>query len=200
MKTLQSLLLATAFVGATTQAMAATTDFAGLTYGETRDKFDKSRPLNANLGDPHTDGVIKHEGNWGVRAGQQNDQGRYYATYEYTAGSHQGLKLRQQNLLGSYDLFYPLGNSTKLFGGGTLGLTELTQKSAGYRHDSATGYAVGAQAGILQHVSQNTSVELGYRYLRSNAKVDFDQSGGSKQGSLQLNSSAQTYLAANYQF
>ncbi|MFF7707769.1 hypothetical protein [Pseudomonas sp. NPDC007930] len=199
MKTLQSLLLATAFFGATQLAQAADSTFAGITYGQTSDQFDKSNPLNANLGNPGTDGIIKHENTGGIRVGQQNDQGRYYATYEYNAGSHQGLKLRQQNLLGSYDLFYPVASNTKLFGGGTLGLTELTQKSAGYGHDSGTGYVIGAQAGILQQLSQNVSVELGYRYLLSNAKVDFDQAG-EKQGSLQMNSSAQTYLAANYHF
>lgn len=200
MKNLQTLLIATAFLGTATLAQAAETNFAGLTYGQTNDQFDKSHSLDANLGNPGANGVIKHEGTWGIRAGQQNDQGRYYATYEYNAGSHQGLKLRQQNLLGSYDLFYPVGSTTRLFGGGTLGVTELTQKSAGYSHDSGTGYALGAQAGILQQVAQNLSVELGYRYLRSNAKVDFAPSGDGKQGSLQLDSSAQAYVAANYQF
>jgi hypothetical protein len=53
---------------------------------------------------------------------------------------------------------------------------------------------------VLQQVSQNTSVELGYRYLMSNASTEMKESGGSKQGSLDLNSSAQTYLSANYNF
>jgi hypothetical protein len=53
---------------------------------------------------------------------------------------------------------------------------------------------------VLQQVSQNTSVELGYRYLRSNASTEMSERGGSKQGSLDLTSSAQTYLSANYAF
>lgn len=199
MKAMQSLLIATAFFGASTLAHADTSNFAGITYGQTSDQLNKSNALDANLGDPGVNGAIKHENTWGLRAGQQNEQGRYYATYEYNAGDHQGLKLRQQNLLGSYDVFYPVASGTKLFGGGTLGVTELTQKSAGFSHDSGVGYAVGAQAGILQQVSQNVSIEAGYRYLRSNAKVDFDQ-GGDKQGSARLTSSAQPYLSANYQF
>ena len=56
------------------------------------------------------------------------------------------------------------------------------------------------QAGVLQQVSQNTSVELGYRYLRSNASTEMSERSGSKQGSLSLTSSAQTYLSANYAF
>jgi opacity protein-like surface antigen len=79
-------------------------------------------------------------------------------------------------------------------------LTKLTQQSPGFSRDSNIGYAIGAQAGILQQVSQNTSVELGYRYLRSNASTEMSERGGSKQGSLRLNSSAQTYLSANYAF
>ncbi|MNO08424.1 hypothetical protein D3C81_2310550 [compost metagenome] len=58
---------------------------------------------------------------------------------------------------------------------------------------------MGVQAGILQQVSKNASVELGYRYLRSNASTEMSAQG-SKQGSLSLTSSAQTYLSANYAF
>ncbi|MCY1176418.1 hypothetical protein D3C81_1692960 [compost metagenome] len=54
--------------------------------------------------------------------------------------------------------------------------------------------------GVLQQLSQNVSVELGYRYLRSNASTEVSEHGGSKLGSLQLDSSAQTYLSANYAF
>jgi hypothetical protein len=58
------------------------------------------------------------------------------------SGSHNGIKLRQENLLGSYDLFYPVGGSTKLFGGASAGLTKLTQDSPGYSRDSDIGYAL----------------------------------------------------------
>ena len=201
MTRLNKLLLAFTLLGSSIAANADdTSNFAGLTFGQTSDKIDKSHALNNNLGNPNVTGAIDGNNTYGMRLGQQNSQGRYYATYDNVSGSHNGVKLRQENLLGSYDLFYPVGGSTKLFGGATAGLTKLTQESPGFSRDKDIGYAIGGQVGVLQQVSQNTSVELGYRYLRSNASTEMKESGGSKQGSLDLTSSAQTYLSANYYF
>ncbi|MEN5243638.1 hypothetical protein [Pseudomonas atacamensis] len=201
MTRLNKLLLAFTLLGSSIAANADdTSNFAGLTFGQTSDKIDKSHALNNNLGNPNVTGAIDGNNTYGMRLGQQNSQGRYYATYDNVSGSHNGVKLRQENLLGSYDLFYPVGGSTKLFGGATAGLTKLTQDSPGFSRDSDIGYAIGGQVGVLQQVSQNTSIELGYRYLRSNANTEMKESGGSKQGSLGLTSSAQTYLSANYYF
>lgn len=201
MTRLNKLLLAFTLLGSSIAANADdTSNFAGLTFGQTSDKIDKSHALNNNLGNPNVTGAIDGNNTYGMRLGQQNSQGRYYATYDNVSGSHNGVKLRQENLLGSYDLFYPVGVSTKLFGGATAGLTKLTQDSPGFSRDSDIGYAIGGQVGVLQQVSQNTSIELGYRYLRSNASTEMKESGGSKQGSLDLTSSAQTYLSANYYF
>ncbi|MFJ2429813.1 hypothetical protein [Pseudomonas sp. NPDC087804] len=201
MTRINKLLLAFTLLGSSLAANADdTTNFAGLSFGQTSDKIDKSNALNDNLGHPNATDAIDGNNTYGVRLGQQNSQGRYYATYDNVSGSHNGIKLRQENLLGSYDLFYPVGGSTKLFGGATAGLTKLTQDSPGYSRDSDIGYAVGGQLGVLQQVTQNTSVELGYRYLMSNASTEMKESGGSKQGSLDLDSSAQTYLSANYNF
>ncbi|WP_336342181.1 hypothetical protein [Pseudomonas atacamensis] len=201
MTRLNKLLLAFTLLGSSIAANADdTSNFVGLTFGQTSDKIDKSHALNNNLGNPNVTGAIDGNNTYGMRLGQQNSQGRYYATYDNVSGSHNGVKLRQENLLGSYDLFYPVGGSTKLFGGATAGLTKLTQDSPGFSRDSDIGYAIGGQVGVLQQVSQNTSVELGYRYLRSNASTEMKDSGGSKQGSLDLTSSAQTYLSANYYF
>lgn len=201
MTRLNKLLLAFTLLGSSIAANADdTSNFAGLTFGQTSDKIDKSHALNNNLGNPNVTGAIDGNNTYGMRLGQQNSQGRYYATYDNVSGSHNGVKLRQENLLGSYDLFYPVGGSTKLFGGATAGLTKLTQDSPGFSRDSDIGYAIGGQVGVLQQVSQKTSIELGYRYLRSNASTEMKESGGSKQGSLDLTSSAQTYLSANYYF
>ncbi|MDR6160899.1 hypothetical protein [Pseudomonas fluorescens] len=201
MTRINKLLLAFTLLGSSIAANADdTSNFAGLTFGQTSDKIDKSHALNNNLGHPNATAAIDGNNTYGMRLGQQNSQGRYYATYDNVSGSHNGVKLRQENLLGSYDLFYPVGGSTKLFGGATAGLTKLTQDSPGFSRDSDIGYAIGGQVGVLQQVSQNTSVELGYRYLRSNASTEMKESGGSKQGSLDLTSSAQTYLSANYYF
>jgi opacity protein-like surface antigen len=199
MTALKKLLLAFTVLGASAAAQA-NDNFASLTLGQTSDKVKKSNSLNNNLNDPNADGVIGKDTTWGVRAGQQSADGRYYATYDYVSGSHNGIKLRQENLLGSYDLFLPVGDTTKLFGGASGGLTKLTQESSGFSRDSNIGYAFGGQLGVLQQVSNNASVELGYRYLRSNASVEMSTRGGSKQGSMDLTSSAQTYLAANYAF
>lgn len=194
--------LALAFIGgsAVAQASEGSSTFGGVTYGSTSDKISKSNNLNRNMGNPNADGIIGKDRTWGVRLGQQTLENRYYATYENVSGSHNGLKLRQENLLGSYDLFMPITASTKLFGGGTLGMTKLTQESSGSSRDTGVGYVAGVQAGVLQQVAQNVSVELGYRYLRSNASTEVSPHGASKTGSLKLDSSAQTYLAANYSF
>ncbi|WP_369990157.1 outer membrane protein [Pseudomonas xanthosomatis] len=201
MKTFNTLLAAMAVcaAGIATTAQADDT-FASLTYGQTSDKVRKSGLLQRNTDHLNTDGVIGKDGTWGVRVGQMNDQGRYYLTYDNVSGDHSGLKLRQENLLGSYDLFLPVGDTTKLFGGASLGVTKLSQESSGYSRDTDTGYAYGLQAGVLQQLTDNASVELGYRYLRSNASTELVPHGGSKVGSLRLDSSAQTYLAANYKF
>ena len=199
MKTLNTLLAALTFCGAS-MAVQADDTFASLTYGQTSDKVKKSGLLTENVGHLNSDGIIGKDDTWGVRLGRINDQGRYYATYDNVSGTHNGLKLRQENLLGSYDLFYPVTSTTKLFGGATAGLPNLTQDSPGASRDSDIGYAIGLQGGVLQQVSDNASVELGYRYLRSNATTELAESGGSKVGALRLDSSAQTYLSANYRF
>ena len=199
MTAMKKLLLAFTVLGASAMAHADD-NFASLTLGQTSDKVKKSDALDSALNNPNADGVIGKDTTYGIRLGKQNDQGRYYATYDNVSGTHNGIKLRQENLLGSYDVFYPVTSSTKLFGGGTAGLTKLTQDSPGFSRDSDIGYAVGLQGGVLQQISQNTSVELGYRYLRSNASTEMSERGGSKQGSLDLTSSAQTYLSANYAF
>jgi hypothetical protein len=121
-------------------------------------------------------------------------------TYDNVSGDHSGLKLRQENLLGSYDLFLPVGDTTKLFGGGSLGVTKLTQDSPGASRDTDYGYAYGLQAGVIQDITDKASVELGYRYLRTNAATEVGAHGGPKDGTLRLTSSAQTYLAASYKF
>lgn len=199
MTQMKKLLLAFTVLGVSALAHADD-NFASLTLGQTSDKVKKSDALNDNLNHPNADGIIGKDTTYGVRLGKQNDQGRYYATYDNVSGTHNGIKLRQENLLGSYDLFLPVTSSTKLFGGGTAGLTKLTQDSPGFSRDSDIGYAVGLQGGVLQQISQNTSVELGYRYLRSNASTEMSPHGGDKVGSLDLTSSAQTYLSANYTF
>ncbi|BBH47632.1 outer membrane beta-barrel protein [Pseudomonas sp. KU43P] len=200
MKTFNTLLAALAVCAAGMTTAQADENFGSLTYGQTSDKVRKSGLLQSNTDHLNADGIIGKDDTWGVRLGRINDQGRYYVTYDNVSGDHSGLKLRQENLLGSYDLFLPVGDTTKLFGGGSLGMTKLTQDSPGASRDSDYGYAVGLQAGVIQELTDKASVELGYRYLQSNASTEVAPSGGPKAGTLRLTSSAQTYLSANYKF
>jgi opacity protein-like surface antigen len=196
----KKMLLAFSLLGTAAAAQAETKNFAGLTYGQTSNQVSKSKSLNDNLNHPSADGIIHKDHTFGLRVGRQSDDSRYYATYDNVSGSHHANKQRQENLLGSYDLFLPVTGSTKLFGGASAGLTKVSQESSGFSRDTNTGYTIGGQVGVLQQVSQNTSVELGYRYLRTNASTELNEHGGSKQGSMKVNSSAQTYLSANYAF
>lgn len=175
--------------------------FVGLSIGQSTSNMERSSALERNLDNPKYDDVLKHASTYGLRAGQEDAQGRWYASYESLTGDyHHDLNLRQRNLLGSYDAFLPLTDSTNLFAGATLGLTKLSQNASGYRRDSDIGYAAGVQAGILQKVADNFSVEGGYRYLRSNASVEVKDHDGAKAGSLDLHSTGQAYLGANYYF
>ena len=199
-RTLSKLALATSLTFAAAAANAGD-NFVGLTWGQTDNNIQKSSALNSNLNSPKPDKVINDTGTWGVRAGQVSETNRYYMTYENVSDTDRGNKLRQQNLLGSYDVFLPVGDyNTKLFGGATAGLVKLEHESKGFKRDSDIGFALGLQAGILQDINQNASIEAGYRYLRTNASTEMAPHGAGKAGSLDLHSSGQLYLGANYKF
>ena len=199
-RTLSKLALATSLTFAAAAANAGD-NFVGLTWGQTDNNIQKSSALNSNLNSPKLDKVINDTGTWGVRAGQVSETNRYYMTYENVSDTDRGNKLRQQNLLGSYDVFLPVGDyNTKLFGGVTAGLVKLEQESRGFSRDSDIGFAAGLQAGILQELNSNTSIEAGYRYLRTNASTEMKPHGEGKAGSLDLHSSSQLYLGANFAF
>ncbi|NRF47887.1 hypothetical protein HRF68_09535 [Pseudomonas stutzeri] len=201
MKKLSTLAIATTF-GIFSLGTHAAENFAGFTWGESTVNTDRSSSLKQNMdGKNRFDDVIKNSGTWGVRAGQMTDEGRYYMTYENVSDDYgSSLKLRQQNLIGSYDMFVPLGDTTRLFSGASAGLTKLENESKGYSRDTDIGYLVGLQAGILQKLGDNTSVEAGYRYLRSNAGTEVSERGVGKLGSIDVHSSKQAYLGLNYHF
>jgi len=201
MNKLHTLAIATTLSVFTLGAQAAD-NFAGLTWGKSTVNIDRSSTLKQNMpGANRFDDTIKNSGTWGIRAGQMTDEARYYATYENVSDDYgSSLKLRQQNLFGSYDMFLPVGDTTRLFGGASAGVTKLENESSGYRRDSDIGYLVGLQAGVLQDVGKNTSIEAGYRYLRSNAGTEVAERGVGKVGSIDLHSSKQAYLGVNYKF
>jgi len=201
MKKLSTLALATT-LGIFSFGVHAAENFAGFTWGKSTVNTDRSGSLKQNMaGKNRFDDVLKNSGTWGVRAGQMTDEARYYMTYENVSDDYgSSLKLRQQNLIGSYDMFVPLGDTTRLFGGASAGLTKLENESKGYSRDSDIGYLVGVQAGILQKLGDNTSVEAGYRYLRSNAGTEVSERSVGKLGSIDVHSSKQAYLGLNYHF
>ncbi len=201
MNKLHTLAIATTLSVFSIGAQAAD-NFAGLTWGKSTVNIDRSSTLKQNMpGANRFDDTIKNSGTWGIRAGQMTDEARYYATYENVSDDYgSSLKLRQQNLIGSYDLFLPVGDTTRLFGGASVGLTKLENESSGHRRDSDIGYLVGLQAGVLQDVGHNTSIEAGYRYLRSNAGTEVAERGVGKVGSIDLHSTKQAYLGVNYKF
>ncbi len=201
MNKLHTLAIATTLSVFTLSAQAAD-NFAGLTWGKSTVNMDRSSSLKQNMpGTNRFDDTIKNSGTWGIRAGQMTDEARYYATYENVSDDYgSSLKLRQQNLIGSYDMFLPIGETTRLFGGASAGLTKLENESSGYSRDSDIGYLVGLQAGVLQDVGNNTSIEAGYRYLRSNADTEVSERGVGKVGSIDLHSTKQAYLGVNYKF
>lgn len=201
MNKLHTLAIATTLSVFTLGAQAAD-NFAGLTWGKSTVNIDRSSTLKQNMpGTNRFDDTIKNSGTWGVRAGQMTDEARYYATYENVSDDYgSSLKLRQQNLIGSYDMFLPIGDTTRLFGGASAGLTKLENESGGYSRDSDIGYLVGLQAGVLQQVGSNMSLEAGYRYLRSNAGTEVSERGVGKVGSIDVHSSKQAYLGVNYHF
>lgn len=201
MNKLHTLAIATTLSVFTLGAQAAD-NFAGLTWGKSTVNMDRSSSLKQNMpGTNRFDDTIKNSGTWGIRAGQMTDEARYYATYENVSDDYgSSLKLRQQNLIGSYDMFLPIGETTRLFGGASAGLTKLENESSGYSRDSDIGYLVGLQAGVLQDVGNNTTIEAGYRYLRSNADTEVSERGVGKVGSIDLHSTKQAYLGVNYKF
>ncbi|GGJ01982.1 outer membrane beta-barrel protein [Halopseudomonas pertucinogena] len=200
MKTsLKFLALGTAMALASAPVLAQDS-FVGLTWGETSSNMDRSSSLKNNPQARTLDSAINNSGTWGVRGGVQDDTGRMYLTYEYISDSAKGYKLRQQNLLGSYDLFLPVADNTRLFGGVTAGLVKLEQDSAGFHRDSDLGLAGGLQAGVLHQFDAPVSLEAGYRYLRTTADASLNARDGSVGGSFDLKSTEQLYLGVNYHF
>ena len=110
MTTLKKLLLAFTVMGASVAAHASDDNFSSLTFGQ-NNKLKKANAFNFNY--PDAGGVVKDSA-WGVHLAQQNSRGHYYANYDNVSGTYNGIKLRQENLLGVYDLSDTVGGSTRV--------------------------------------------------------------------------------------
>jgi hypothetical protein len=112
MKTFNTLLAAMAVCAAgITTAQAADDNFASLTYGQTSDKVRKSGLLQRNT-QLNSRWHHRQGRHLGCASGQDQRPGPLLHDYDNVSGDHSGLKLRQENLLGSYDLFLPVGDTT----------------------------------------------------------------------------------------
>lgn len=182
-------------------AMAQANSFVGVSWGETSSNFDRSSALKTQAPDARFKKVIRNSGTWSVRGGTELGQGRLYATYDNVSDTYRhAWKLRQENLVASYDAYLPLGDSTRLFGGGSAGITKVSLESSGIRRDTGYGYAAGLQAGILQDLPANLQLEGGFRYNIHNAKVDVKDRVSGKVGSAKLKSTKLAYIGLNYRF
>lgn len=180
---------------------AAADNFAGVTWGESTSNYDSSKRLQQQMPGAKMDDVIKNSGTWGVRAGRDNGQDRIYLAYEQVSDDyHSTYKLRQENLLGSYDRTFSVTDSARLYAGVTGGMTKVSQESKGYSRDTGYGYAIGAQVGGLLALSQAVELEAGFRYLKHNADVDFKERGVGRTGNAELSSSKQSFLGVNMKF
>ena len=176
-------------------------NFVGLTWGETSNNIQRSNSLKAVPETRGLDGTINNSSTWGVRGGQQTEAGRMYVTYENVSDTYSSrYKFRQHNLLGSYDAFLPVGETTNLYGGATAGVVKLVQDSPATHRSSDLGLAAGLQVGVLQQVGTNASIEAGYRYMRTTLNASLDARDGSVGGHFDVKSSKQAFLGLNYHF
>lgn len=194
------IVLSAALIG-TVGVVQAADHFGGIIWGESSNNLQKSRSINAQLNNPDFDGIVNNSGTWGVRAGTIEQDARAYIGYDYVSATRHQYKLRQQNLLGSYDRILPLNDQgTRLFGGVSAGLISLEQESRGFHRDRGVGVAGGVQAGLIQSLSHDLELEGGYRYLRTNVDVRFNERGVGNAGRADLHSSEKFYVGVNYRF
>lgn len=202
MKYLKSGFIAAAVMFSASTFAQVGAPFAGVSWGESSGNFNRSSALKANEPGARFDHIIRNSGTWSVRGGMElGDRGRMYLSYDNVSDSyHSQWKTRQENLTASYDARLPIGPTTHLFGGGTLGITKVSLESSGIRRDTDYGYAAGLQAGVLQDLGSNFQIEGGFRYMLHNAKVDVKDRTLGKIGSAELERSKLVYVGLNYRF
>ncbi len=96
----KNLILAFTVLSSSTAALASDDIIASLALGKTNEKVKKSLTLNSFS----TVSPVGNESAWGARLGQLNNPADYTAGYANVSVSHNGFKLRQEDLRGRYDL------------------------------------------------------------------------------------------------
>lgn len=174
--------------------------FVGVTVGQTWSRVTSSQAAKDNLDYADFDNVFNREATWGVRAGKDFGDRRFYATYDYTSGAAHHNKLTQENLIGSADYIYPVNDlGTRVFAGVSAGVNSLQNTTSGYTSNRSYGLTYGGQVGVLQTVADNFEVEGGLKYMLNNNNVDFREDGD-KVGTATLKNNKTMYLGLNYHF
>ena len=175
--------------------------FVGASYGQTSANYGASGRAERMMSDFDFDDVIRHSDTWGVRAGYDQGDSRYYVSYGNVSDDRNGIiKFRQQTATVSYDRMLPVTATTRLFGGVSAGTTYVAQVSKGYASDRDWGLHAGLQAGVLQQLTDNAELEFGYRYAKHDGvDVDFARNrDGLRTGTARLNSTGEAYLGLNW--
>lgn len=197
---LAATIMAVSSMGSIGVANASESTFVGGTVGQTWSRVTSSQAAKDNLDYADFDNVFNQDTTWGIRAGKDLGDKRFYATYDYTSGAAHHNKLTQENLIGSADYIYPVNDlGTRVFAGVSAGVNSLNNTTAGYTSNRSYGFTYGGQVGVLQTVADNFEVEGGLKYMLNNNNVDFREDGD-KVGTATLKNNKTMYLGLNYHF
>lgn len=178
----------------------ADSTFVGASAGKTWSRVTSSQTAKDNFEYSDFNNIFNKDNTWGVRAGKDLGDRRFYGSYDYTSGAAHHNKLIQENLVGSADYLYLLNDyGTRAFAGVSAGINKLETNTGGLSTDRSYGLTYGGQVGLLQNVGENFEVEGGLKYMLNNNKVDF-KDDSEKVGSATLKNNKQVYVALNYHF
>lgn len=200
MKVLSKIIVLAAATGMAGSALAD--NFAGVTWNQTSSNYRESSLAQAQMPGVRFDRAIDEADGWGLRVGQDHEQTRYYLGYDHVSDSHPNAgSFRQRTLTASYDMLAPLTASSRVFLGGSAGISDIRQDTSGFRGDSDRGFHAGLQAGVTWKVADTTELEAGYRYHRHfNTDVDFRTAAAGKTGTARLHSTDVVYAGLNFRF
>jgi hypothetical protein len=127
MLTFNKLFLALAFLGSSAAAQAAegNADISRIDYGKTSEKPDRPSGIRRTVSGSSANAVDT----WGQGLSQQHVDHAYCSSFENLSATYNGVKVRQENMLGSYDVSLPLASTSKLFDSGVSARSETTEAS-----------------------------------------------------------------------
>ncbi|MEQ7919316.1 hypothetical protein ABQX22_08975 [Xanthomonas sp. WHRI 1810A] len=112
MLTFNKLFLALAFLGssAAAQATEGTADISRIDYGKTTDKPDRPSGVRRSVSGTRANGLET----WGQSLSQQHVDHVYCVSFENLSATYNGVKVRQENQLGSYDVGAAMASASRL--------------------------------------------------------------------------------------